>query len=368
MSSTTYDSLPSNYAVPPGATLAEWLDEHGMSQGNLAQRIGRSTKMINQVINGVAPILASTALDLETVTGIPARLWLALEANYQEDRARLAAANHSEADLAWLNEIPVAELRKRGYISAKARDKSACLMDALRFFGTATVDTWRAVYLGRQAVFRQSEAHEVSPGAVAAWLRIGELEAERLDLPTFRRDQLRQRLAELRQLTRSADDIGDAIVRICKEAGLAVVFIPDITGTRSSGATHWVGNRPILQLSLRGKTDDRFWFTFFHEIGHLLLHDRGEVFIERRQGKLPDDVKKKEREADSFAADLLIPAAFAPRLPALNSLDAVRAFAAEVGVSPGVVVGRLHNDGLRLWSWGAGLKSRIDFVESETDD
>lgn len=362
MSRTTYEAPPSDYAVPPGATLAEWLDERGMSQGNLALRIGHSTKMVNQIVNGAAPILAPTAIRLETVTGIPASFWLAREAQYQEDKARLATSTCSPDDLEWLDEIPVSELRKRGHITAKARDQAAVLFDALRFFGTATVDTWRDVYVERQAAFKQSAAHPVSPGAVAAWLRIGELEAERLDLPPFKRAALRGRLDTLRSLTRAGGDLGTRIVELCAHAGLAVLFVPDVPGTRVSGATHWLGARPIMQLTLRGKSDDRFWFTFFHEIGHLLLHDRGEVFIEHRGGELDSAVKKKEDEADNFAAELLIPSVHASRLGGLRTLDDVRSFATDIGVSPGVVVGRMHNDRLRSWSWGAGLKAKIDFA------
>lgn len=364
----TYEPEASDYAVPPGETLAEWLDEHDMSQGQLANRVGKSAKHVNQIVNGIAPITPRTALDLETVTGIPARFWLAREAQYQEDRVRLQRSNLLEENLAWLQEIPVAELRKRGFIAAKARDKAGCVIDALRFFGTATVDSWREVYLERQVAFRQSEAHEVSAGAVAAWLRMGELESEQLSLPVFKAEFLRQRLPRLRDLTRGGGEIGGEITRICGEAGVAVAFIPDVKGTRASGATHWVHGRPVVQLSLRGKTDDRFWFTVFHELAHVLLHGRGEVFIERRGGSLTPETRLKEEQADHFAADLLVPPAEAARLTSLKSLADVRAFAADIGVSPGVVVGRLHNDQIRPWSWGAGLKARVDFVPTDVSE
>lgn len=363
----TCEADATDYAVPPGDTLAEWLRERDMSQGALAERIGKSTKHVNQIVNGVAPLTTCTALDLETVTGISAAFWLAREAQYQEDLARIMRSEQVQADLGWLEEIPVGELRKRGHITAGARDKAGCLMGALRFFGTATVETWRAVYVQRQAAFRQSEAHKVSPGAVAAWLRIGELDAEQRDLPPFRADLLRERLSALRGLTRHGADIGSEIIRMCGEAGVAVVFVPDVTGTRASGATYWLRARPVVQLSLRGKTDDRFWFTLFHELAHVLLHGRGEVFIDRRTGTLSGETREKEQQADRFAADLLVPPDESHRLRQLKSLPDVAAFATEIGVSPGVVVGRLHNDGLRPWSWGAGLKAQMSFVNDDSD-
>lgn len=365
MTRAEHEALPTDYAIPPGETLAEWLEEHAMTQGELATRIGKSTKMVNQVINGVAPLLPATAVDLETVTNIPARTWLDLEATYQEDRARVEREDQARSGIAWLKEIPTAELRKRNLITADPSDGAACLQQTLRFFGTASVESWRNVYLRPQAAFRQSAAHSVSLGAVATWLRIGELEAEtQTEAPRFNADALRRRLTELRQLIRQQGDIGTRLKKLCREAGVLVLFVPDVKGTRASGATHWMTGRPIVQLSLRGKTDDRFWFTFFHEVGHVLLHARGETFIEGVAGErtLDDDARAKEQQADTFAADLLIPPRDAVRLRSLKSLADVEAFAEEIGVSPGVVVGRLHNDKLRDWSWGANLKARVDFV------
>lgn len=361
----TYEAEPTDYAVPPGETLAEWLEERGMSQGQLAQRLDKSTKHVNQMINGVAPIVPSTALDLEFVTGIPARFWLAREAAYREDLERLKRSTEIEQSFDWLSEIPLAELRRRGAVSATLRDKAACVIESLRFFGVPNVATWRALYLQPQAAFRQSTAHQVSPGAVAAWLRLGQLEAERLDLPPFRPEALRAGLSVIRDLIRNHGDLGQEIVEVCGQTGVAVAFVPDVPGTRASGATHWMRGRPIVQLSLRGKTDDRFWFTLFHELAHVLLHGRGEVFIES-SGKRDDaDTVSKESEADELAGNLLIRPEEAHRLPGLRSLDDVRQFAREIGVSPGVVVGRLHHDGTRPWSWGAGLKARVDLVDED---
>ena len=363
---TTYEAEPTDYAVPPGETLAEWLEEREMSQGQLAQRLDKSTKHVNQIINGVAPIVPSTALDLEFVTGISARFWLSREAAYREDLERLKRSMEIEHSFDWLQEIPLAELRRRGAVTGTLRDKASCVIEALRFFGVPSVGIWRDTYLQPQAAFRQSRAHEVSPGAVAAWLRFGQLEAERLDLPPFRAEALRAGLPTIRDLMRSGGDLGQAIIDACGQAGVVIASVPDVPGTRASGATHWMRGRPIVQLSLRGKTDDRFWFTLFHQLAHVLLHGRGEVFIESTGRRDDADTAAKEHEADQFAGRWLIPSAHAHRLSDLRSLEDVRRFAAEIGVSPGVVVGRLHHDRLRPWNWGAGLKARVDFVDEGT--
>ena len=72
-----------DYAVSPGETLAEMLNERGMSQAELARRTGISTKHINLILKGSAPISPETALKLERVLNVSARVWNALEANYR---------------------------------------------------------------------------------------------------------------------------------------------------------------------------------------------------------------------------------------------------------------------------------------------
>ncbi|WP_157594150.1 ImmA/IrrE family metallo-endopeptidase [Streptosporangium amethystogenes] len=148
---------------------------------------------------------------------------------------------------------------------------------------------------------------------------------------------------------------------ICAQHGVAVVFVGEITGARASGATRWIStDKAMLLLSLRYKTDDHLWFTFFHEIGHILLHGKSDTWIENN---IPDD-DPKEEEADQFSCDLLIPKKHLAKLRSLKSLGSVRTFASDIGVSPGIVVGRLQHDGLWPARQGNGLKQEVE-LESD---
>lgn len=116
-------------------------------------------------------------------------------------------------------------------------------------------------------------------------------------------------------------------------------------------------------MSIRYRWADVFWFSLFHEIGHLLLHDRSSVFIEEKNG----DQRDSEREADRFAANELIPP---PRLEAFIQHSDVRTrttvveFAKEIGVAPSIVVGRLHHEGHLPHSHLNNLRSRFAWVEA----
>jgi HTH-type transcriptional regulator/antitoxin HigA len=271
-----------------------------------------------------------------------------------EQRAQLEA--HAE----WLIEMPLAALRKVGIITAHAKDKAGLVRQLLEFFGVSDPDAWRRLWLGQQAAaLRQSSSFKAQPAAVAAWLRLGELEADRLQVSEFDAARLRASLPALRALTRESDPavFEKQLVGIAAACGVAVVFVPEIPGARCSGAVRWVHDRPVVQLSLRFGTDDQLWFTFFHELAHVLLHGKKDVFID--DGHTEADLHgDKEREADSFARELLISRHYATELAGLTSLAAIKAFAARIGVSPGIVVGRLQHDQIIGFHVGQSLKVR----------
>jgi hypothetical protein len=159
----------------------------------------------------------------------------------------------------------------------------------------------------------------------------------------------------VRALTREIPEaFQQCLIEACAQAGVAVVFVPELPKTGVSGCTRWIGGKAVIQLSLRYKSNDQLWFTFFHEAGHILKHGRKEVFLE---GNGMDD--DKEKEANTFARNHLIPPADYRRfLSSWNrrSLAPIDLFAREIGIAPGIVVGRLQFDKLLLPSHGNGLK------------
>jgi len=330
-----------------------------MTQADLAARTNLSTKHVNQIVQGVAPISHETALLLERATGTPARIWNALEAGYRDYLMRARHVKPSAQDEAWLRTLPVAELRRRGLLSTRALG-GAALEEVLAFFGVADRAAWEKVWLRPTAAFRRSAAFRSDPGAVAAWLRIGELAARSIDTRPFDVKKFRTALIAARQLT-SHDAFSDELVSLCTAAGVALVFVKEIPGCRTSGAARWLtASKALIQLSDRHKREDSFWFSFFHEGGHLLLHPKRDVFIE--DGIRNDDAALED-QANQFAAHVLIPAQFAGRLASLGTTSEIKAFAKELGISPGVVVGRLHNDGIVDWNQGNDLIRKIQIVD-----
>jgi HTH-type transcriptional regulator/antitoxin HigA len=235
----------------------------------------------------------------------------------------------------------------------------------LSFFGVASVNAWDEVYKRMACAFRQSKAHEVKPGSVAAWLRLGEIAAQDVRCNPYNRTGLRDALLRLRALTSEPPEVfGPEVQSICATHGVAVVFVEEIAGARASGATRWLTpSKALVQLSLRYRTDDHLWFTFFHELAHVLLHGKKDLIIED-SGPATDD--PKETEADLFSRDLLIPPSAAAELSHLKTAQAVREFAARLGVAPGIVVGRLQHDGYWSHSRGHQLKRKLALANTGT--
>lgn len=348
------------FVSPPGDTIEHILEVKGWSKRELAQRTGYTEKHISQLTSGEATLTEDAALRLERVLGGAASFWLAREAKYREALAREKEERALEAEIPWLKELPLTDMRRWGWKS-KTRDKTEQVREALHYFGVASAGAWRERYEAPLTAFRASRKHAMKPGSVAAWVRRGELDAEQMRCAPFDRSLFATTLRELRALTReeAPEKFLPELREKCAQCGVAVVIAPAPKGCPAFGMTKWLKpDKALLMLSLRYKTNDHLWFTFFHEAGHLLLHGKKLVFIEGVDG-LDEEL---ENEANRFAADLLIPPADAARLSEIGrTAAAVRAFAEHVGIHPGIVVGRMQYLGVLRPNARNELRVRYDW-------
>lgn len=345
----------------PGETLLETLEARGMTQAELSERTGRPKKTINEIIKGKAAITPETALQFERVLGVPSRFWNQREQQYREFLVQQQERERLEKQIDWLNQIPVKEMVKRGWVEG-CEDTVAQFRAVLQFFGIASPAQWRTTV----AVFRKSPAFSSKEEALAAWLRQGEIESQHISCDPYQPQTFREALADIRALTRQpAEESIPELTRRCAESGVAVVFVPELSGTRVYGATRWLTQeRAVIQLSLRYKTDDQMWFSFFHEAGHILLHGKRDFFLETEEKD--NDQTKKEQEADRFAADFLIPPEQWQRFLTTSdyrSKTAICSFAEEIGIAPGIVVGRLQHEKKIPFKNCNKLKSRLVLEE-----
>lgn len=349
---------------PPGETLAELLEMHNMTQADLAERTGLHRKTINEIVKGLSPISQETAIAFERVFRVPASFWNNREQNYRECLARRDAREHLKDEVAWLRKIPVAAMLRLEYSIRKYSDKVRQLEEALAFFGVASPKELGAQLRKLQPAFRRSTAFRGDPISTAAWLRQGELQAREIECADYDPGKFRQVLVHLRTLTRSPlQEFWPEMVGRCADAGVAVVLVKPLPRTHVSGATRWLSPaRALIALSLRYRTDDQFWFSFFHEAGHVLKHGKRQFFVDSFSDE--EDADAMEHEANEFARDFLIPASewrrFA-RLPNCRSRAVISESAACMGIAPGIVVGRAQHDGVMPKTHNNDLKRKLEW-------
>ena len=368
---TSPTSYTPDFVTPPGDTLAELLEERKMTQSELAQRMGRPIKTINEIIHGKKAITAETAVQLERVLGAPASFWLSREQRYQEFQARQAANESLRSQQEWLDHFPIKDMQAKGWLP-QLSDKSELLLALLQFFGLAAPDNWKDVWSDCLVNYRKTPAYESSDYALSAWLRQGERQAQDIVCNPYDEAGFRQLLEnQIRALTfLTPDKFERPLLEMCAAVGVAVALVPQVEGARVSGATRWLSkDKALLQVSFRYKFNDQFWFTFFHEAGHILLHGKRDIFINAgiSEGFEDEaDLDAKEQAANRFAADTLIPAeAYADFVRGTRRFSkvAVHRFAEGIGIAPGIVVGRLQFDGHVPRSHLNGLKQKLAWVE-----
>lgn len=361
----THNSIPfsPDWEVSPGATIASALKNRSLSTCDLAELLEIEEAEVNLLLDGQLDITAALADELSVAFGNSPSFWLNRQFQY-EASAKYSSNYENKGSLRkWLSMFPKNDMEKFGWVSP-ASTLEARTREILDFFGASSIEDW---YQKNQstlsvAAFRTTLAFEPNPVAVASWLRAAEMAAERIECQAWDSSAFRQVLVNARKLTRwnRPERFLPALQTMCASAGVAVVVVPAPKGCLASGATRFLEEtKALIVLSLRYKTDDQFWFTFFHESGHLLLHESESIFLE--DGSEVTEVE--EEEANKFAEEIILPGELSQELEALPArAKPVIRFAVRTGISPGLVVGQMQHKGIISFKQLNSLKRRFSWA------
>jgi plasmid maintenance system antidote protein VapI/Zn-dependent peptidase ImmA (M78 family) len=337
-----YIGFNPDWISPPGDTMVDILAERQISTSDFARQMGQSPRHAQQLLQGQLEITPELAQQLEAVLGAPASFWATRESQYRNAVVRLEQESKRQSATQWLKELPLKDMLNFGWINKLAANMEEACLD---FFGVTSIDEWKNTNqaLLQAVAFRTSPSYKQQAGAVSAWLRKGELEANLIDTKPWDASRFTETLPDIRTLTRKADPqvFIPELRRLCAGCGVAVVTIRAPQGCRASGATRFLTpEKALLLLSFRHLSDDHFWFSFFHEAGHLLLHSKKSLFIE--ESKMT--ASKEEDEANEFAARALIPLQYETELLGLSADErGVMKFSRRIGIARGIVVGQLQH-------------------------
>lgn len=345
----------------PGETLAEKLDELGMGPKEFAIRTSKPEKTVFAVLKGKSSITAEMAVQFEYVLKIPAHFWLNMQRSYDEFLARRERQESLKESFEWAKKFPISDMVKKGWLPAKTtiEEKTA---ELLAFFSVSSHLAWEDYYLKQQlkVAFRISLAHTKEPHAISVWLRRGELQAAELTAKPYSEKNFKLALTEIKSImAKHPDNFYTQLQKTCLETGVKVVYTPCINKAPVNGCTRWLQDTPLIQLTGRYKRNDNFWFTFFHEAGHILLHGKKDIFLENMEYSEND----KEKEADNFAVKCTLSQEEEEEILKrfrITEQDVVD-FAKKINTHPAVIIGRLQHKSMVSYTFGRQFIKPVAF-------
>ena len=342
-------------AIPPGATVREQLENRSMSQKEFAQRMGMSEKHISHLINGKVELTHEVALRLESVLGIPAKFWNNMEALYREQEARVLEELALEHDESIAMKMPYTKCAELGWLE-KTRNRSEKVYNLRRFFEVANLGILDNLQLPGIA-YRVAGSNVSKDYAQAMWAQKARIEARSVKTSAINIEYLIEIIPQIRALTtKDPSEFCEVLGLLLPKCGIALVFLPHIDGSFIHGATFVDGNHIVLGLTVRGKYADKFWFSLFHELGHII---HGHIMNPL------DEADVRETEADTYAMNTLIPVdkyeAFIARR-GFNKSD-IEYFSKIIDIAPGIVLGRLQKENYVPYNQLHELKIQSAFEE-----
>lgn len=330
-------SFNPNWTSHPGATIQSVLFEKNVSVKEFAQRLEWSIDNVNRLINGSIPIDENLADLLQNTLGATKHFWLNRQSIY-DSRCKILC----EEKETWLNNLPVKDMINRGLI---ARGKDV-FQECLSFFGVENLQTWNDKYKDLSISFRKSPSYISEMSSVITWMRQAEIQTNNYVTKTWNKalfeELLQTKIKSLIRVKNPSIFIPE-LIRLCAECGIRLAIVPCIGKCRASGASSFITqNNALMILSFRHLSDDHFWFTFFHEAGHLVMHDK-RLRLEDNNGISECE---EELDANAFASEHLISYDYRDELINMRrNKRIIIEFAQKAQVSPGIVIGQLQHLG-----------------------
>ena len=324
----------------PGYYIKEIIEELGLSQDDFAKRLGTTPKTLSVIINGGQRLSSDIAYKLSKMLGTSVEYWLNLQSIFDAAVTEMKAGEELEHERAILKTLGYSYFRDYFGLPNLPRQIDEQVAQVRQFLqvGSLTVLEKTDLAVSFRSVPIEKEASTVVKSN--AMLQIAVNEALETDAPKYNKARFEQAVQSALVQTSNHDGFFEILREEFRHAGVIFVILPNLSGSKTNGATKRVNERVMLMVNDRRLSADSFWFTLFHEIGHIMTNDFG-VSAEGDSGA-------KEELADAYARDMLVdPKAYAAFVERdVFTPSAVCSFAKAIERDPGIVVGRLQKDEL----------------------
>ena len=348
-------------AFHPGQYVEELIEEYNVTQKEFAERLGVSAKTISKLVNAEESISKETACKLAKLSGVSMQTWLNLQNVYDVKVAEIA----EERELEEGSEKEICELidfkyfKEKGYVPDKRYSLKEKIVELRKILGVASLENLTSF---NHLVSYRNTRKFTTKSIVNSNIMLELASKKARDTTTIKlnRRRLERSLPALRKLTRQDPEIfPQRLYDILLDCGVVLVGLPALPNANLNGATKKFSNSSaLLLLTDRNKASDIFWFSLFHEIGHILEND-----FSSDEGN-SESYLRSEEQADRFAKDFLIrPEDYQAFVETGNfdKTDILR-FSEEIDIHPSVVLGRLQNEGILGFDRFRELKENYYFV------
>ena len=339
-------------ATPPGATIKEQLKDRGLSQKEFATRMDMSEKHISKLINGDVQLTPEVAVRLEMVLGVPAKFWNNLESIYRDKLIKVKNENEMDVDIELLKKFPYKDMEKLQWIQNTSKTEEK-VINLRKYFEVVSLTLLEEPQINRIACRKLNDSKK-SDFALLSWAQKAKLEAREIDVQPINIKLLNEKIPEIRIMTKDLpEEFTRELKNILANCGIALVFLPHIKGSGLHGATFYDGKKIIVGLTVRGKDADKFWFSLFHELAHIVY---GHI------GQIDGTTKEDEEKADFFAQNTLIPKSeFSLFISNRDfSKKSIINFSNKIKIDEGIIVGRLQKEGYIKYYLFNELKTKYE--------
>ncbi|MBP3255321.1 MAG: ImmA/IrrE family metallo-endopeptidase [Clostridia bacterium] len=340
--------------VCPGETIKELLEVCNYTQQDLANKLCMELKTTNEILNGKAPITIETAIKLEKIFDVDALFWCNLEFNYRKKLKEIEEREKIEKDYLRIKNV-YKEMVNRNLVE-ETKDKYQIVDNFIKFMEVTSVDNLEQEYYN--VACRKANTKNFDIINLMVWVQIGLKKAREIEIEEFNKEKILSRISEIRELTLLNDqfEARNQLIKICNECGIIVNFEKSMPNTAIYGIAKWLNAKtPFIQISDRGKAKDTFWFSFMHELGHIIKGRKKMIFLDMDNNEISDDKELQflrdveEAKADKFSMDILIPEKEYNEFlniveeNNLNKKDIID-FSNKINISTCIVAGRLKHD------------------------
>lgn len=335
---SNYIEYNDTIAFHPGYYIEEIVEESGLTQEDFAKRLDTTPKNLSLLVRGEQSLSIDMAMKLSRMLGTSVHYWMNLQNAYDV----LIAESRWEGELAEEQKVfryfDYKHFRDHYGLPDLPRNIDQQMKQVREFLNVSTL----SVFTKRDmAVSFRSSAEALTEGNIIkanVMVQIAINQALNTEAPKFDKKKFEDAVEYALTLTENHEEFYPLIRDAFLQTGVIFVILPNISGSKINGATKKIGDHILLMVNDRRLNADTFWFTLFHEIGHVVNGDYG-VSFEREIGEC-------EESADQYAADRLIPPDQYQIFLARNKLDLhdIKVFASQIGRDPGIVLGRLQKD------------------------